>query len=298
MTVGWAAEAPTRAVRVDQGLGIREVVEFFGPNAERLAGSTHLPLGEVSGGVVVCSSICNDFMVNYRREVMLARAMAGQGLAVQRFHYRGTGNSDGDSSETSFETMREDALGAAEHLQAASGTDRLAFVGTRMGGLVAASAARSRPKSPLALLEPTAEGARFFRDGFRARAAHAIKEGRREAVTTEDLMRELARNGAIDVLGYSIDRLLYETASGRRLAEELSEHRGPVLLVELDGKGELRPEYRRLVSDLAEQGIEVEARSVGGRESWWFMDEQIRPEAGSLEAVVVWLSNRLGGGDR
>ncbi len=76
--------------------GITEAAEFFGPPGERMLGLAHLPTSAASG-VLVCSSIQAEFAKNYRREVLLARALARQGRAVGRFHYRGTGNSDGDS---------------------------------------------------------------------------------------------------------------------------------------------------------------------------------------------------------
>lgn len=56
-----------------------------------------------SWAVVVCPPTLAAFPSNYGREVAAARALAARGYAVQRIHYRGTGNSDGDATEVAFE---------------------------------------------------------------------------------------------------------------------------------------------------------------------------------------------------
>ncbi|MDP8959415.1 MAG: alpha/beta hydrolase, partial [Actinomycetota bacterium] len=132
------------------GSGGWEEAWWFGPDGQRLFGFLHLPEGRPRAGIVVCSPLHAEFLRNYRREVLVARALAARGFAVQRFHYRGTGSSDGQASEATYETMRQDALLAAGHVLERSGATRLGFLGTRWGALVAAAGAAGFPGAPLA----------------------------------------------------------------------------------------------------------------------------------------------------
>ena len=80
---------------------------------------------------------------------MLARRLASRGLAVGRFHYVGTGNSDGDLGDVTIAGMAADAAAVAAALAAASGTDRIGFVATRLGSLPASSVASGWPGTRL-----------------------------------------------------------------------------------------------------------------------------------------------------
>lgn len=280
------------ASRIDATRAIREVVEFFGPPMERLAGTTHAPVAGSASGLVVCPSVCSDFLRNYRREVVLARDLAAQGVTVQRFHYRGTGNSDGESTDITFSSMCDDARSATARL-VATGIGRLAFLGTRLGALVAAAVAREHPGAPLVLLDPVLDPAAFFREGFRARMASGARQGGQRATTTEELLAELREQGTIDVLGHAVDQPLYETACARSLVQELGQTPRPLLLVQFGSTNGLRPPYQALVDDLCAQGFTVETDSLGELMAWWFLDDQTGPGQNALGGVAAWLSALL-----
>ncbi len=165
------------ARRIDRARAISEEASFFRSGSHRLFGVLHRPTAPAAGGLVVCPSIHAEFIAGYRIEVSLARALASRGIAVQRFHYYGTGHSGGEADETSFATMRADALAAAERLSKHAEVGGPAFLGTRFGALVAASAASEHPESSLLLVEPTLEARRFFRDAWRAVLIRDVKEG-------------------------------------------------------------------------------------------------------------------------
>ena len=102
---------------------------------------TTRPAGDVRRHLLVCSPIGGDFETNYRREVMLSRALADVSIATTRFHPRASGNSDGPLEALSFDGYIQDALDLAEALAPELGapTDVL---GTRIAGLMAPSIAR------------------------------------------------------------------------------------------------------------------------------------------------------------
>ncbi|HEX8581313.1 MAG TPA: alpha/beta hydrolase [Acidimicrobiales bacterium] len=312
-TASPAGRSPAR--RVDDRAGITEVAELFGPDGARLLGVRSAPSGPARGAVLCCSSIGNDLVKHYRREVLLARALAGAGVAVQRFQYRGTGNSDGDQADVSRGSMVEDATAAAALLEAAAPGVPAAVVGARFGALVAAEAAAADTR-PLVLVEPVLDGSRYFTEAFRAKLMQSLAGSRGARPTTADFVAAIDRGEAVDVLGNPVHPALYRSWQGRSVAGALTGPRRSVLLVQFGDDVPVRPDLEKAAAGLSELGHDVEVVQVRGRETWWFLDERElvrvgggrgqaaagdaepgdRPGAtdGLLGAVVPWLVERLG----
>jgi pimeloyl-ACP methyl ester carboxylesterase len=290
---GWAAGGPLIAQRVDDAHGVREEVEFFG-GRQRLFGCRHLPHGAVAGGLVVCSPILSDFGANYLREVRLARRLAAAGVAVQRFHPRGMGHSDGDRLDLTLDTMVEDAATAVERLRQRCGTSAVALLGTRFGALVAAAAARELAGAPVVLWEPVTDPGRYFREGLRARSVHHLRRGSSGA---DDPEAELGAQGYVDILGIPVGRELYETPAGRGLTASVGSVARPLLLVQLDSHDGLKRPYREAVESWAEQGFDVTATCCPTDETWWFMHDRLTPTETLVDITSQWLLDRVGRDD-
>lgn len=271
------------AERVDAQSGVQEQVAFaaVGTQDEQILVFAYQPAGgDPSGGVVICPSILGDFLANYRREVQLARSLAAAGLAVFRFHYRGTGNSDGDPGQLTLSSIEDDARCVAEILIDRHPTVPIAFVGTRWGTLSAVAAATEFPSAPLALIEPVTDFARFYDDAIKTRAMSAVVTGD-SAESVRQISELLDRHGYADIVGSVISRALYESTAGVAAAELLSagaEH--PRLLVQFGGR-DLRAPYRKLEKQFAGHGVQVQTTIVDVAESWWF-----RPEAPTVDPVA------------
>lgn len=286
------------ATRNDHDTQIREEAEFFGSKRLRMFGCTHLPLRSPTAGLVVCCSIQAEFVKNYRKEVLLARSLSPAGVAVQRFHYRGTGNSDGDTADATFKTMRDDALEAAETLKRKTGVSKVAFAGTRWGGLIASAAAARFDGAPLILWEPALDPARYFREVFRSRLIHNLKDGETPPPFSQ-LLDELKQKGSLDILGHAIDYPLYASAIGHTLADEIGTSPRPVLLIQLSRGQNLREDYRSIISSWEDLGFLVQSRVIGKQEAWWFAGERwdtedTRPSTRELiDATSQWTMRHL-----
>src|SRR5512134_2442447 len=129
--------------------GSTELAEFRGPEGERMLAHVHLPSSwpqeRPRGAAVICSPLLGEALRNYRREVLVARRLAEAGFVVERFHYRFSGNSDGQDEDLTFDSMREDALGVVDDIRERAPDGPLILLGARLGALVAASAAREHP---------------------------------------------------------------------------------------------------------------------------------------------------------
>jgi hypothetical protein len=137
----------------ERARSVREEVELFG-GLDLVFGCRHVPVDGAWAGVLVCSPLPYEVGAAHLPDARLARLLARSGVAVQRFHYRGTGHSDGDPAAVTLEAMVDDAREALQRLQDQAGVESVGFVGTAAGATVAALVARDVPGVPVALWRP------------------------------------------------------------------------------------------------------------------------------------------------
>jgi alpha/beta superfamily hydrolase len=261
---------------------------------------TYSPAEAVRAGVLICPSLHAEFSRNYRREVVLARRLAACGFAVERFHYLGTGDSDGDEREATFDSMREDALEALDHLRGWCGVSDVAVFGTRWGGLIAASLTTSVPDISLAMWEPLLDASALFREAFRTRLIHERKESAADFAGTDEIQRRLRSGESVDVVGHTLHPALYETSIGRTLRSELGDRIRSVLAVQIAPTKTIRPAISEVASSMRERGVPVDIESVEGSETWWLVDEQWTDEGRHrvsqelIDVTTTWLLDRAG----
>ncbi len=106
-----------------------------------LFGVHHQTPSDSEIGVVFVPPFLMEFQRNYRRDVLLARALAVVGVPFLRFSYRGQGHSGGETKTLGFEAAVVDTLTAIERLRSRAVVERLILVGTRLGG----SSPQNRP---------------------------------------------------------------------------------------------------------------------------------------------------------
>lgn len=247
------------AAWVDAGTGAREEASFRAwSRTGRCFTILHRPSGDPRAVLVVCAPVLIEQMRNYRREVELARLLAARGVATLRFHYRGTGHSDGGNDDLVLGSMVEDAAGAVAHAAEQVGDDvPLGLLGTRLGGLVAAAV---RPAAPLVLWHPVLDGRAWVREVQRARAVGDLRapEAGDEAAAEEDRR---------EVLGYALTTALVDSVSAAQLVPLVRERTGPVFVVDAGRDEDTRTPGARLAS------AAPHVTRVGVREdasAWWF----------------------------
>lgn len=284
-----------RAVRVDERAGIREEAGFFGSGEERLFGITYLPESSpVEAGIVFCEPILSQFRAHYRVGTLTARALAGAGLAVQRFQYRGMGNSDGDIMNLTLTSMIEDAREAMATLREVAGIAKAAYFGLNVGAYPAG--ALSRDGSPLVLDSPHPTGKSYFRAAFRAHGIYAMKEGAEQGAT-QVLLDEMNDTGLTSLLGCRLPKGLYDSLSAASLPEEIGDETRPVLLIGPGQSGELRADMRRLVEELEGRGLPITTEIRPKEDPFWYVANlapENRAETGETAIrIAEWVKSRV-----
>ncbi len=288
-------ELPSVATRVDAEGKFREEITFFEVNGTRIFSVLYRPVAPATIGLVVCPPILMEHIKNYRYEVLLARALAARGIAVHRFHYRGTGHSDGEESAGSDETMVEDTLAAVRRLREQMGVSQIALHGTRWGARVAAlAAAESALELPMSFWEPIVDGARYFRELVRARLIRQVKDPRFADAATDGWMEEMARDGRLDILGYPLYRKVYESGRGSRLDQLLGARPCDVLLVQLTPSSTVRPDVARLKQAVESAGGSCEVRIIKEEPGWMFVGHRLKSADKLISVTAEWIVNRAG----
>ena len=98
-------------------MGFEERAVGFACQGDALYGVLSLPHGACMRGVVIVVGGPQYRAGSHRQFTLLARSLAGQGIAALRFDYRGMGDSEGETR--SFDTVDEDLRAALDYFLAA-----------------------------------------------------------------------------------------------------------------------------------------------------------------------------------
>lgn len=268
--------SPASAASSWSGGGIREEAAFLGPPRNKVMAVLHTPAQRTPvAAMVMCSSLFEDLQVQYRREILLARALTARGVAVVRFHYRGSGNSDAvEDGAVTFGSLLDDGRVALTWARERTATTRIGFYGGKFGAVVASALAREHGSGPVVLSSPMASGRDYFRQISRVGQVAGLRASGDSAGV--GLEQQLDANGFADLLGNRVDKPTHDDLLDRTLDTDLGEHR-PVLLVQVAPAESLTRHNEELVAQLKSKGAEVETVLVRERERW-FVPDQWEPE--------------------
>jgi pimeloyl-ACP methyl ester carboxylesterase len=229
----------------------------------------------------------------YRQEVLAARAAAARGFPVLRYHARGHGDSGGSSADVTLETLVADARAAADEARRRSARDRVAWLGVRLGALVAALAGgpgSGRADAAAFLFwEPVASPADFFRQQLRTLLFSQVAGGHRPEATVDQLLARLETQGSVDVLGYTLRRSLVQSLAGASLARALTGGRARVMLAQIETRARLSPAHTQLVEALRAGGAEVTTALVQEEPGYQLMSNPAWESETLTRVTMEWL---------
>lgn len=152
-------------------------------------------------GCVLLAPLADERKSSIRAMVEIARALAASGIAALRIDYRGTGDSSGNSLETSLASMTEDAAAAADYLRKECGCGKVALAGLRLGGAVALLAAAQAGADAVVMIEPVVDGGTYVRELRRRQSIRRmLTKGKGTPEESEDAGRPF------DLDGTALDR--------------------------------------------------------------------------------------------
>jgi alpha/beta superfamily hydrolase len=240
---------------------------------EPLHVALHLPARPV-GAAVIVGSIGWEFHKNYRREVLLARRLAEQGLAVARFHYRGLGESGGEPGSTTLDSMTADARRVRDLLRHRTGLPSVALVGIRAGALVAAAVAGQCEPVPVVLWDPVVAGADYVRELTRIQRVWQVT--RAASGSSTQAADDGTPGAALNVLGFRLSADLLAQLREARLGPWLESSACAVLSMHVGGASR-----HAAPAAPAPRGPHRATETVPGRIDWWMKRLSFEPEESS-----------------
>ena len=278
------ADLSRYASRIDRDRNLKEEVLVFEHKGARLFGLLHLPLvvprGFRRAGLVLCSPFAVEQVGASLLQVETARVFAANGFCVLRFHYRGSGDSDGESEELTLSGQVADTLRAIDLLCERERLDRIGLLGIRLGGTVAALAAEAEARvQALILWEPVIRPKAYFSEFLRAKIFSELMNHQQPRASVNQMLDEMQRTGQVEALGYLLHRRLFDDAASVDLTSDLKTFSGPALVVQISRKAKVQSEFQMLRQRLEANGAQCDLEVVMEEPGWFFgVDTPYRSE--------------------
>jgi len=233
---------------------------FFGSSAEPLYGVYHPPREQREPPIaaLLCYPLGIEYMRAHRAFRQLTTLLTRAGVHVLRFDYFGTGDSAGEGDEVSMARCLDDIEVAFDELTANAGVRRAGIIGLRLGGSLAAMAARRLEHlDRLVLWDPIVEGRAYLDElkRFAQLEAHGNGDWSRNG--------EAWPAGTVGVGGFPLTAAMRQSLATIDLAA-LAPPRASITLL----TSEERESDQRLCRRWTDAGAAIECRCVPSENRW------------------------------
>lgn len=243
---------------------MQETVELI-VKGKTLRGMYHRPEREGKfPTVILFHGFTGDKLEPHRIFLKLSRQLEKHGLAVVRFDFSGSGESDGDFAEMTFSSEVREAEEILRFVRNLPETapEQIGILGLSMGGAIASILAGRNPTLVKALVLWSAAGLDTI-----AGVYHRKEEN-------DQFLRNW--NGDIDIGGLWLNSNFYNDLSGWNSYEEVSTYQGPVLILQGTGDQTVEPataeKYQAALSGRAQLLYIKDADHTFNRHHW---EEQV-----------------------
>ena len=256
----------------------------------RLYGILHEPSGPPSGRTFVfVHPLTEEKLWTHRVFVSFARQLAARGHAVLRFDARGNGDSDGEFSEASVETLCTDVMAAIDEVRRRTSSARVTLLGLRAGATVASLVAERLPGvvERLVLWAPVVDGGRYMQDLLRMNLTAQMAAYKEIRYDREALVEQMRAGQSVNVEGYEMTLPMHEEFSAIKLGAEAKQFAGPCLVVQVERKARPDADLQKLVEAYGGRATYVSAEE----EPFWKEIARFYEQAPNLFArTLEWLA--------
>ena len=226
---------------------------------------------QASSGIVLIPPFAEEMNKSRRMFTQVAESLASQGFHVALPDLYGTGESEGDFADASWDAWLENIELSIAELRK-QGVEKFAFVGLRAGCLLALDYLQRNPfeLERLVFWQPVIDGATYLNQFLRLRLASGMLSGAVEKETTQSLKQLLASGEKIEVAGYSLSSGLTNALEAVSLKQaDLSRLPQTLWLDLVANDGQQAPLInRKLAESWQQQGLALQTDAIVGEPFW------------------------------
>ena len=208
----------------------------------------------------------------------LSRALCSIGLSTIQFDLSGTGDSEGDFSEATWEIWKSDVLAVSDWARG-SGYDIQAMLGVRLGACLCTDFIATSGIAPrtLVFVQPVTNPALFVKQFLRLRVANSMVSGSHPE-TVSGLLEEAESGKTLSVAGYDLNPELISALRSVKFADAAAHKVKNVLWFEVtrsSDSDEVSTASKAVLDRLVNAGVSVTALAAPG-EPFWTATEIVR----------------------
>ncbi len=225
---------------------------------------------EAPANLVVVPAFSEEMNRTRRMLSLLARRLATMGVGTLVIDLFGTGDSEGDFADASWEIWKDDIATAVNWVGERGGRET-SLLGVRLGALLALDCARDQAVIERFILwQPTTSGGKHMRDFLFIRVLAGMMQKEMARLSLEDLRAALARGESVEISGYELSPRLFTAIDALRIEELAGELRQPVHWMEVrrDSDSGMQPKSLETIERWRGQGGDVHPYLVAGHEFW------------------------------
>lgn len=222
-----------------------------------------------------------DEMNKSRRMTSLqARCFSRMGYPVLIVDLYGTGDSEGEFGEATWDVWRENLDQAWQWLRDQQGIASIHLWGIRLGSLLALDAARTFdwPVGSFLFWQPVTNGDRFVTQLLRLRIAEQFGQSERD--TVKNLRKRSTEGETLEIAGYLVNADLLQAIAALRCDGLAPESAKQVSWLECTTAepAELLPGSQNIIEQWQRDGVAVRSACVSGPSFWNSVEIEEVPE--------------------
>jgi exosortase A-associated hydrolase 2 len=260
---------------------------YFPSNGHSLFGMLHEPAAAPSRvPFVFCHPLCEEKLWAHRVFVSFARQLAVEGHPVLRFDYMGNGDSDGDFSAVSLQTIAADVRAATDVARQKTGADKVNLLGLRFGGLIASLVAEELDTvERLLLWAPVVDGSRYMQELLRINLTTQMAIHKEVREDRAALVAQMEQGATVNVDGYEMALPLYTEVSAVKLTDSPKRFAGRCLITSIERQPRSSPELDKLAGSYQRATV-----ACAQEEPFWKEIQRFYDRApGLFDATTEWL---------
>ena len=237
--------------------------------------------------IIFCHAFAEEKLWSHRVVVNFCRKLAIGGNHVIRFDFYGHGDSHGDFSNSTIDSMKDNLGDIVKYAKNIYDQDtKVGIVGLRLGAnIVIEYVEENKDIDWVVLWEPIVDGKKYIKELLRINMATQLAVHKKVVRDSRELIKGLERNETVNIDGYELTHILYKQIAEINLLKE-KKYNSRVLLVFIDKLGKKINEKIMKYANTWKNGNAIEVKE----DKFWKELKRYYFEAKNLyEATFRWI---------